>query len=55
MASWGDIARDGGEVQGHRRRIAPGQDQPDRLALPGADRAEDMNRVVTVVADHQRP
>ena len=55
MASWGDIARDGGEVQGHRRRIAPGQDQPDRLALPGADGAKDVGSIMTIIAYHQRP
>ena len=42
MASWGDIGRDSREVQVHRRDIAPGQDQPDRLALLGADGAEDV-------------
>ena len=42
MASGGDIGGDGREMQVHRRDIAPGQDQPDRLALLGADGAEDV-------------
>ena len=55
VASGGDVGRDGGEVQVHRRDIAPGQDQPDRLALPGADRAEDLGRGRALVARSGRP
>jgi len=44
MAPWRDIGGDCGEVQVHRRRIAVGQDQPDRLALLWADGAEDVGR-----------
>lgn len=50
VAPGGDIGRDGGEVQVHCRDIAPGQDQPDRLALLGADGAEDIGRGRALVA-----
>ena len=55
MASGGDIGRDCGEVQVHRRRIAPGQDQPDSLALFGADGAENVGRGGALVAWCARP
>lgn len=44
MVSRGDVGRDGGEVQVHRRGVAPRQDQPDRLAFLWADGAEDVGR-----------
>ncbi len=50
----GNIGRDGREVQVHRRDIAPRQDQPDRLALFGADRAEDIGRGRALVARSAR-
>ncbi len=55
MASGGDIGGDGREVQVHCRDIAPGQDQPDRLALLGADGAEDIGRCCALVARGRRP
>ena len=44
MATRGDVGGDRREVQVHHRRIAPGQDQADGLALGRADGAEDVGR-----------
>ena len=44
VAPGGDVGGDGGEVQVHRRDVAPGQDQPDRLALVRTDGAKDVGR-----------
>ncbi len=44
MTAGGNVVGDRREVQVHRRRIAPGQDQPDGLAFPWTDGAEDIGR-----------
>jgi len=55
VASGSDVGRDGGEVQVHRRGVAPRQDQPDRLAVLGADGAEDIGRGGAQVDRSERP
>ena len=55
MASSGDVGGDGGQVQVHRRGVAAGQDQPDRLALVRADGAEDVGRGGALVERCGRP
>ncbi len=55
MMSGGDIGRDRGEVQVHRRGVAFGQDEPGRLALLGTDCAEDIGRSGALVARRRRP
>ena len=42
MSSWRYVERDLGQMQVHGIGIAEGQDQPRRLALLWADRAEDV-------------
>ena len=55
VASGSDVGRDGGEVQVHRRGVAPRQDQPDRLAFLGTDGAEDVGRGGALVDRSGRP
>jgi hypothetical protein len=55
MASWSDVGRDRREVQVHRRGVAFGQDEPDRLALLGTDGAEDIGRLGALIVRRRRP
>jgi hypothetical protein len=43
------------QIQLHRLGVALGQDEADRLAFPGADRAEDVGRRGPQVARSGRP
>ena len=54
MAPRRDIVGDFIEMQLHRRGIALGQDQADRLAVLGTDRAEDVGRGGALVARRGR-
>jgi len=55
VAPGSDVGRDRREVQVHRRGVAFGQDEPDRLARPGTDGTEDIGRSGTLVARRRRP
>jgi hypothetical protein len=44
VASGGNIGGNRSEMHIHHRRVAPGQDQADCLALFGTDGAEDVGR-----------